>query len=123
MRVKLPLNWRTRNYVGSIFGGSLYGGVDPVYMIMLMKRLGPDYVVWDRSASIRFRKPGKTALYARFVLDDAEIEHLRALLAAQRSYDAFYVIALADAAGVVHAEVEKTIYLRCRDAAPEAGPD
>jgi hypothetical protein len=29
MRVKLPLNWRTRNYVGTIFSGSLYGAVDP----------------------------------------------------------------------------------------------
>jgi hypothetical protein len=29
MRVELPLNWRTRNYVGTIFGGSLYGAVDP----------------------------------------------------------------------------------------------
>ena len=56
VRVKLPLNWRTRNYVGTIFGGSLYGAVDPVYMIMLMKVLGRDYVVWDKAASIRFRR-------------------------------------------------------------------
>jgi hypothetical protein len=25
VRVKIPLNWRTRNYVGTIYGGSLYG--------------------------------------------------------------------------------------------------
>ncbi len=48
VRVRVPLNWRTRNYVGTIFGGSLYGAVDPFYMIMLTQTLGPDYVVWDK---------------------------------------------------------------------------
>ena len=66
--VELPLNWRTRNYVGTIFGGSLYAAVDPFYMIMLIQILGPDYVVWDKAASIRFRKPGRSTLYARFLL-------------------------------------------------------
>src|SRR5213596_1389678 len=58
IRVHLPLFWRTRNYVGSIFGGSLYGVVDPVYMLMLIERMGSEYVVWDKAASIRFRRPG-----------------------------------------------------------------
>jgi Domain of unknown function (DUF4442) len=52
VRVKLPLNWRTRNYVGTIFGGSLYGAVDPHYMIMLIRILGPEYVVWDKAATV-----------------------------------------------------------------------
>ncbi len=47
VRVKLPLSLRTRNAVGTIFGGSIYAVVDPHYMIMLMKCLGPEYVVWD----------------------------------------------------------------------------
>jgi acyl-coenzyme A thioesterase PaaI-like protein len=58
-RVRLPLSWRTRNYVGTIFGGSLYGVVDPLYMILLIKILGPRYVVWDKAATIRFLKPGR----------------------------------------------------------------
>lgn len=58
VRIKLPLNWRTRNYVGTTFGGSLYGAVDPFYMIMLIKLLGPDYIVRDKAAAILFRKPG-----------------------------------------------------------------
>ena len=33
--------------------------VDPIYMLMLLKILGPEYIVWDKSANIRFRKPGK----------------------------------------------------------------
>src|SRR4051812_40173463 len=63
VRVRLLLSWRTRNYVGTIFGGSLYGAVDPIFMLMLIWLLGREYVVWDKSASIRFRKPGRATLY------------------------------------------------------------
>ncbi len=28
VRIRLPLIWRTRNYVGTMFGGSMYGAVD-----------------------------------------------------------------------------------------------
>ncbi len=69
IRVRIPLNWRTRNYVGTIYGGSMYGAVDPIYMIMLIKNLGPDYIVWDKAATIRFKKPGKATLFAEFRLD------------------------------------------------------
>ena len=62
VRVKLPLSWRTRNYVGTIYGGSLYGAVDGVYMVMLIRILGPEYIVWDKAATIRFRKPGRSTL-------------------------------------------------------------
>jgi hypothetical protein len=119
VRIRLPLSWRTRNVVGTIFGGSMYGAVDPVYMVMLRERLGRDFVVWDKAASIRFRKPGRTALHASFRLDDAEIEAIRTALAIQPSVDRIYHVELTDADGVVHATVEKTLHVRRRDdAAP-----
>src|ERR1043165_3686663 len=74
VRVELPLSWRTRNYVGTIFGGSLYASVDPMYMIMLIRIFGPKYIVWDKAASIRFRKPGRSTLYATFELSEAELD-------------------------------------------------
>jgi Domain of unknown function (DUF4442) len=112
VHVRLPLNWRTRNYVGTIFGGSLYGAVDPHYMIMLIKILGPDYIVWDKAATIRFKKPGRGTLYARFVIPEEEIQTIRRLLETEHSIDRVYRADLADENGVVHAEVEKTIYIR-----------
>ncbi|MGH9795721.1 MAG: DUF4442 domain-containing protein [Candidatus Acidiferrales bacterium] len=118
VRIKLPLNRRTRNYVGTMFGGSLYGAVDPFYMIMLIKLLGPDYIVWDKAAAIRFRKPGRGTLYARFLIAEEELAAIRAALAIQPSVDRRYQVELADAAGVVHATVEKTVYVRRREAAP-----
>ena len=74
VRVRLPLSWRTRNYVGTIYGGSLYAAVDPFYMLMLIHRLGPGYEVWDKAATIRFRKPGRSTLTARMALPEGEEE-------------------------------------------------
>jgi len=112
VRVRLPLSWRTRNYVGTIFGGSLYGCLDPIYMIMLIQILGPGYTVWDKAAAIRFRKPGKTTLHASFRIEESEIEEIRRLLESAPSIDRVYRVELADPEGVVHASVEKTIYVR-----------
>lgn len=69
VRLRIRLSWRTRNYVGTIFGGSMYGAVDPIYMVMLIRRLGPRYVVWDKAATIRFKKPGRETLFATFRLE------------------------------------------------------
>lgn len=113
IRVKLPLSWRTRNYVGTIFGGSIYAAVDPFYMIMLMKTLGDDYVVWDKEADVRFKKPGRETLYARFRLTDAELEAIRTELETEGTdaIDRHYTVDLVDAEGTVHATVRKTLYV------------
>jgi acyl-coenzyme A thioesterase PaaI-like protein len=111
VRVKLPLNWRTRNYVGTIYGGSIYGAIDPIYMLMLMKILGPEYTVWDKAAKVRFRKPGKGALFADFQLSADEIDEIKALAETSRSLDRIYNVELKSNDGVVHAEIEKTLYI------------
>jgi len=114
VRVELPLSWRTRNYVGTIFGGSLYGAVDPMYMIQLMLILGKEYVVWDKAAAIRFRKPGRSTLFATFCIDDAELHTIRELTANGDPVDRVYHVDLVDRDGVVHASIDKTIYIRKR---------
>jgi acyl-coenzyme A thioesterase PaaI-like protein len=112
VRLRLPLTWRTRNYVGTIFGGSMYAAVDPIYMVMLYRVLGHGYVIWDKAASIRFKKPGRSTLFAQFKLEDAEIQAIRAELEQRPSVDRVYTVDLTDAHGVVHATVEKTVYVR-----------
>ena len=114
MRVRLPLSWRTRNYVGTIFGGSLYASVDPFYMLMLMQRLGAAYVVWDKAASVRFRKPGRSTLQATFRLDEPELAEIRRLLLEHPKVDRTYLVQLVDEKGVMHAEVEKVIHISLR---------
>ncbi|HEY1405539.1 MAG TPA: DUF4442 domain-containing protein [Spirochaetota bacterium] len=112
VRVKLPLSWRTRNYVGTIFGGSIYGAVDPVYMLMLMKKLGPEYIVWDKAAYIQFKRPGTSTLFATFIVTDEEISAIRNISESARSFDRIYNVDLVDGNGTIHASVEKVIYFR-----------
>ncbi len=115
VRIKLPLSWQTRNYVGTIFGGSMYAAIDPVYMLMLIMNLGPKYVVWDKSACIQFKKPGRATLFARFVLDESELDAIRSALTHNRSVDRTYQVELRDKEGVVHASVEKVLYIRAKE--------
>lgn len=111
VRIELPLNWRTKNYVGTTYGGSMYGAVDPVYMMMLIRTLGDEYVVWDKEAEIRFKKPGRDTLYATFRLSDEELDAVRAELERTDSTDRVYTVDLVDGDGVTHATVKKTLHV------------
>jgi hypothetical protein len=114
VRLEIPLSWRTRNYVGTIFGGSMYGAVDPIYMLMLIRRLGPDYLVWDKAATIEFKKPGRETLHAHFIVTDDELAAIRSALGTARFVDRRYTVNLMTASGTVCATVEKIIYIRRR---------
>jgi len=115
VRIKLPLNWKTRNYVGTVFGGSMFGAVDGIHMVVLMKLLGPDYAVWDKGTTIHFKRPGRTTLYARITVDEDELESIRVELADNPKLNRVFHIDWTDAAGNVHASIEKTIHIRRKD--------
>jgi len=119
IRVKLPLNWKTRNYVGSLFGGSMYGAIDPIYMIMLIKLLGPEYIVWDKAATIQFKKPGQKTLYARFEISQEELVDVRRRLTTEPSLNRTYQVDLTDSDGEVYASFEKTLYMRRKEKTKE----
>jgi len=122
VRVTVPLSWRTRNYVGTIFGGSLYGAVDPVYMLMLLRTLGPAYTVWDKAATIRFRRPGRTRLFAAFRLTEGVLEEIRHELTRTPKVDRAFQVELVDAAGTVHATIDKVIHVSLRAAGTDIAP-
>ena len=73
INVSLKLRWWNKNYVGTQYGGSLYSMTDPFYMLMLMQLLGRDYIVWDKGGTIRFKRPGKSKVYAQFQLSKSEV--------------------------------------------------
>lgn len=116
VRIRVPLSWRTRNYVGTIFGGSMYSAIDPIYMVMLIKLLGPGYVVWDKAAEIRFLKPGRSLLRATFRLDLVELDAIRNEVAAAGKTERRYTVDLLDESGEACATCEKVISIRRRDA-------
>ena len=107
----MPLSWRTRNYVGTIYGGSIYASIDPIYMLMLIRNLGSGYTVWDKAANIRFRKPGKETLFAKFLITDEELAEIKHILETETKVDRIYNVELVNKEGVVHAAIEKTLYI------------
>lgn len=114
VQIEIRLSWRTRNYVGTIFGGSLYGAVDPIYMVMLIKLLGPEYVVWDKAATVHFRRPGRATLHATCAVEAATLAGIREELADASKVERTFSIDLLDQTGVVHATVGKTLQIRRR---------
>jgi len=77
IRIKLPITYKNRNYMNSIFGGSMFSAVDPIPMIQLVNLLGKEYVVWDKSAEIRFKRPAKEDLFADFTYTLKEVEAIK----------------------------------------------
>jgi len=116
--VEMRLRWWNANYVGTHFGGSLYAMTDGFYMLMLIANLGRDYTVWDKAASIRYRKPGKGTMHAEFRLTDAQLDEIRERLKTLPKYEALFNIEVKDDQGTLICEVQKTIHVRKRDAAP-----
>ena len=109
--MRLRRNMWTYNYVGTIFGGSMFSASDPFYMLMLFHSLGKKYVIWDKSASIRFKKPGKTTLYAHFEVDEKTLADIKEKVAYSGETDWQFTIQWKDGAGKVHAEIERTVYV------------
>ena len=111
IHIQLPLSWRTRNYVGTTFGGSIYASTDPFYMLQLMKILGNKYVVWDKSANIKFKKPIKKTVYTRFLITDEILNEIEENVIQKGSYTIDLTVLLQDKQEVVYAEIMKTIYI------------
>ena len=114
--VELKLRWWNANYVGTHFGGSLFAMTDAFYMLMLMANLGRDYIVWDKAASIRYRKPGRGTVRAEFRLTDAQLDDIREKLKSLPKYEPTFKVEVKDEQGTVIAEVEKLLYVRRKEA-------
>jgi Domain of unknown function (DUF4442) len=113
--VEMKLRWWNANYVGTHFGGSLYMMADAFYMLMLMANLGGEYIVWDKGASIQYKKPGRGTVRAEFRLNDVQLEDIREKLKTLLKYEPVFTVEVKDEHGVVIAEVQKVLYIRRKD--------
>jgi uncharacterized protein DUF4442 len=113
--VEMKLRFWNANYVGAHFGGSLFVMTDPFYMLMLMANLGRDYVVWDKAATIRYKKPGRGTVRAEFRLSDSQIDDVREKLKTLPKYEPVFLVEVKDAAGVVIAEIDKMLHVRKKE--------
>ncbi|TVQ97886.1 MAG: DUF4442 domain-containing protein [Deltaproteobacteria bacterium] len=117
--VSMPLTPLNRNIVGTHFGGSLYSMCDPFLMLILLQALGRDYIVWDKAASIRFRRPGTGTVTCRITIDDDTIDRIRRDADTLPSVEPTFTLHIRDEQDAVVAEIEKLLYVRRknRDAA------
>ncbi|MFK7786260.1 MAG: DUF4442 domain-containing protein [Crocinitomicaceae bacterium] len=111
IKIKLKLNYKTRNYVGTMYGGHMYSCVDGIYMVQLINLLGKDYVVWDKAATIKFKRPGTSTLFAHFKISEKLLEEIKKDVTNEDEIDLKLDVELVNAEGKTCAEVEKIIYI------------
>jgi acyl-coenzyme A thioesterase PaaI-like protein len=114
--VELRMKLLNRNYVGTHFGGSLFSMTDPFFMILMMKNLGPEYVVWDKQGTVRFLKPARGTVTARFRIPEERVDEARRATANGEKFEPVFRVDIVDEQGVTVADVEKTLHIRKRPA-------
>lgn len=112
IKIEMPLTFYNKNYMGTQFGGSLYSMVDPWYMLMLIKNLGKNYIVWDKSALIEFKKPGRGKVHAEFILTQERIDEIKNYVEVNTKMDAHFEVSIFDELNNLIARVDKVVYVR-----------
>jgi acyl-coenzyme A thioesterase PaaI-like protein len=112
--VELRLGLLNRNAVGTHFGGSLFAMTDPFYAIMLMRNLGPEFLVWDKAASIEYVAPARGTVTARFSLSEERLAQIRAQAAGGEKALPEFDTDIVDAQGEAVARVHRTVYVRLK---------
>nr|WP_321245318.1 DUF4442 domain-containing protein [uncultured Psychroserpens sp.] len=109
--ISMKPNWKNRNFVGTIFGGSMLSATDPIYMIQLMQILGEDYVVWDKSVEAYYKKPAKSRIYGEFIFSAIEIKYLKDSIVKSNEMDIIKTMSLVDGKQNIIATFNKTLYV------------
>ena len=115
IKIQLLFNYKTKNYVGTIYGGHMYSSVDGIYVIQLIHILGDNYIVWDKSAKIKFKRPANKTLFADFKISDELIEQIKGDIVKDKKKDYNLFVNLTDENGNIYAQVEKVIYIASKE--------
>jgi acyl-coenzyme A thioesterase PaaI-like protein len=118
-KVRLKLTWYNRNYVRTHFGGSLFAMTDPFWMIMTLRSLGNEYIVWDQAGEIRFVAPGREDVYAEFRIEESVLDELRAATANGEKCLRWFDTDIRTASGELVATVRKQLYVRRKKPKPQ----
>ena len=113
--VRMKLTFWNRNYFGTQFGGSLYSMCDPFFVLILSAALDKDYIVWDKTATIRFLRPGRGTVKATFHIPQERIDEIRTAADAGGKVEPTFQVTVVDEEGKVVAEVEKLLYVRRKE--------
>ena len=116
VKVELSSHWYNKNYVGTHFGGSLFAMTDPFWMIMILRNLGDEYIVWDKAADIEFVKPGRGLVTAEFKLEQSMLDELIEAAAGNEKVLRWFDILVTDSQSDLVAKVRKQVYVRRKQA-------
>lgn len=116
MKVSMKDRWYNRNLFGTHFGGSLYSMCDPFFVFMIMQNLGKGYIVWDKAASINFKKPGKGKVSVTFTLSPEQLQHIKDKVIADGKGNFEFSAQILNQQNEVVAEVTKVIYVKGKQA-------
>ena len=111
VKIKIPHNYKNKNYVGSIFGGSMQSATDPIYMIQLINILDDNYIVWDKAASIKYRRPARESIFGEFIFTKDEINSIKKAVSEKKEMDIIKKLNLVNHDRKVFAKIEKTLYI------------
>lgn len=112
VRVEMALRWYNRNLFGTHFGGSLYAMCDPFYVFIILSNIGENYIVWDKTASIKFIKPGKGKVSATFEVSQDQLNNIVSDLEEKGKHTYQFSTQVLDESGGTVAEVHKEVYVR-----------
>jgi acyl-coenzyme A thioesterase PaaI-like protein len=111
-KVKLKKTKLNSNYFGTAYGGSLFSMTDPFYVLLLANRLGRDYIVWDKGASIKYISPGRTDVFCEFRLTDDQVEAIREQAHRLGKYEPEFEVDVVDTENKLVAKVFKKLYVK-----------
>lgn len=85
---------------------------DPWFMLVLIKQLGREYLVWDKAASIRFIRPGKGRVKAVFEISKDKVEEIKAAVESDGKVEPEFHVDVKNEDGEVVARVHKTLWVK-----------
>ena len=112
--VEMKLRWYNRNVYGTHFGGSLYAMCDPFFVFAAYSYFGDEYILWDKSASIEFKRPGKGTVQALFAISDDKLAEMKAEVDKAGKKTFHFTAEVKDKDQNIVAVVQKEIYIRRR---------
>lgn len=113
---EMKLRWYNKNPAGTHFGGSLYSMCDPFYIIIIHAYFGDDYILWDKSASIKYKIPARGTVQAIFEIQTETLLEMKTQVDELGKMSFFFKTNITDSNNKIVAEVEKEIYIRKKPA-------
>lgn len=110
--VEMKLRWYNRNVAGTHFGGSLYAMCDPFYVFAAYSHFGDDYIIWDKSASIQFVRPGVGRVTALFEIPLSRLAEMKNEVDNEKMRTFHFETEVLDSKNRVVSKVKKEIYIK-----------